>query len=81
MEQNGKQKEEKPKPDTKQVDEELLLKQITDLVINERLLSGKSHIEDKIIHFIHPEELKVAICLYFFVFAFFFSKTSFRNRG
>ena len=62
MEQiNGKPKDEKEK---QQLDEELLLKQITELVINQRLLSGKSHIEDKIISFVHPEELKVRYIFY-----------------
>jgi hypothetical protein len=44
-----------------QVNEELLLKQITDLVINQRLLSGKANAEDRIVNFIHPEELKVTL--------------------
>jgi sulfinoalanine decarboxylase/sulfinoalanine decarboxylase/aspartate 1-decarboxylase len=44
-----------------QVNEELLLKQITDLVINQRLLSGKANAEDRVVKFVHPEELKVTI--------------------
>ncbi len=44
-----------------QVNEELLLKQITDLVINQRLLSGKANVEDRVVNFIHPEELKVTL--------------------
>lgn len=42
-----------------QVDEELLLKQVTELVINERLLCGKTFDEDQVINFVHPEKLKV----------------------
>jgi sulfinoalanine decarboxylase/sulfinoalanine decarboxylase/aspartate 1-decarboxylase len=48
-----------------QVNEELLLKQITDLVINQRLLSGKANVEDRVVNFIHPEELKVTITICF----------------
>ncbi|XP_046645873.1 cysteine sulfinic acid decarboxylase-like [Daphnia pulicaria] len=46
-----------------QVNEELLLKQITDLVINQRLLSGKANVEDRVVNFIHPEELKELVDL------------------
>ena len=42
-----------------QVNEELLLKQITELVINQRLLSGKTNAEDRVVNFVHPEDLKV----------------------
>ena len=45
----------------KQVDEELLLKQITELVITERLASGKALENDRVINFVHPEELKVTL--------------------
>lgn len=48
-----------------QVNEELLLKQITDLVINQRLLSGKANAEDRVVNFVHPEELKVTIKICF----------------
>jgi hypothetical protein len=48
-----------------QVNEELLLKQITDLVINQRLLSGKANAEDRVVKFVHPEELKVKIKICF----------------
>ena len=43
------------------VNEELLLKQVTDLVINQRVLSGKANAEDRVVNYFHPEELKVTI--------------------
>jgi sulfinoalanine decarboxylase/sulfinoalanine decarboxylase/aspartate 1-decarboxylase len=45
--------------DENQVNEELLLKQITELVINQRLLSGKANAEDRVVKFVHPEDLQV----------------------
>lgn len=54
--------------DENQVNEELLLKQITELVINQRLLSGKTNSEDRVVNFFHPETLKVFISnLYFYI--------------
>ncbi len=47
--------------ENQQVNEELLLKQIADLVINQRLLSGKANAEDRVVNFVHPEELKVTL--------------------
>nr|CAH0113551.1 unnamed protein product [Daphnia galeata] len=46
-----------------QVNEELLLKQITELVINQRLLSGKTNAEDRVVNFVHPEDLKKLVHL------------------
>lgn len=42
-----------------EVIEELLLKEITQLVINQGLLSGKALKEDRVTNFVHPEKLKV----------------------
>jgi len=42
------------------INEELLLKQITELVIDRRLLAGKALPEDLVINFRHPHELKVS---------------------
>ena len=54
-----------------QVNEELLLKQITELVINQRLLSGKTNAEDRVVNFVHPEDLKVCkIQMFIFFFKF-----------
>lgn len=41
------------------IDVELLLKQVTELVINQRLLSGKALPEDKINNYLKPEDIKV----------------------
>lgn len=38
---------------------ELLLKEITELVIDQGLLSGKALKEDRVTNFVHPEKLKV----------------------
>ena len=54
-----------------QVNEELLLKQITELVINQRLLSGKTNAEDRVVNFVHPEDLKVCK-IQMFIFFFFY---------
>lgn len=51
-----------------QVNEELLLKQITELVINQRLLSGKTNAEDRVVNFVHPEDLKVYSNFKMFIF-------------
>ena len=40
-------------------DEETLLKQVTDLVIQQRLLAGRSTQQDKVIRFVHPHQLQV----------------------
>lgn len=42
------------------VDAELLLRQVTDLVLNNRLLVGRATLADKIVDFKHPHELQVA---------------------
>ena len=47
--------------DQHQVDAELLLRQITELVINERLICGKTLPEDRMVNFMHPAELKVRL--------------------
>ena len=41
------------------IDEELFLRQITELVINQRLLAGRALPEDLVVNFHHPHELKV----------------------
>lgn len=45
------------------VDEELLLKQITELVINQKLLAGKATSNDRVVKFLQPNELKASISL------------------
>jgi hypothetical protein len=40
-------------------DEETLLKQVTDLVIQQRLLAGRATRQDKVIRFVHPQQLQV----------------------
>ena len=40
-------------------DEKTLLKQVTDLVIQQRLLAGRSTQQDKVIRFVHPHQLQV----------------------
>lgn len=77
MEKNGKPKTAE---ENQQVDEELLLKQVTELVINQRLLSGKSCIEDKIVNFVHPEELKVFPLANIFLAIFSFGRFFFLVR-
>ena len=41
------------------INEELLLKQVTEMVIDRRLLAGRALPEDLVINFRHPHELKV----------------------
>ena len=45
------------------VDEELLLKQVTELVIDQKLLAGKakSCLADPVIQFLQPNELKASL--------------------
>lgn len=50
--------------DKYQIDEELLLRQVTELVLKERLLSGKTLSEDRVVNFVHSEKLQVPIFKY-----------------
>ena len=52
------------KIESDKIDEELLLRQVTELVVNQRLLAGRSLPEDKIVRFVHPHELKVSFHLH-----------------
>lgn len=51
----------KNSPENEAIDEELLLKQVTELVIDQKLLAGKAIREDRIVQFLQPNELKASI--------------------
>lgn len=53
----------KNSPENEPVDEELLLKQVTALVIDQKLLAGKAGLDDRVVQFLQPSELKVSLML------------------